>query len=96
MTVEPPKFPDLMIELYDAAHRWKSIGLVLGLSLSSIDRTSADYYRVHDCMEEMLREWKNKESSTYTWQTIVEALRSVKELRLARDIEQKYILKRNN
>ena len=64
---------------------------MLRLNGSSIDRISADNYRVRDCMRAMLSEWLNREISP-TWQTIVEALRSgpVKELRLARDIEQKY------
>ena len=67
---------------------------MLRLSGCSIDRISADNYNVRDCMREMLSEWQKSDSSTYTWQTIVEALRSrvVSEQRLAMDIEQKYIL----
>ena len=100
MTVEPAKFADLLNELLDVAHKWRIIGLMLGLSHGSIARIEKDNDTVHHRMIEMLGDWKNRESSTYTWQTIVEALKSkaVNEQYLARHIEQKYIilLKRNN
>ena len=56
---------------------WKVFGDQLKLSDDVIKTIEAEYQtRVKDCCREVFVEWKKRQTSPYTWATIIKALQS--------------------
>ena len=79
------------------AAKWKDVGIQLGLSSGTLDSIqNQNAGKANACQEsfrEVLSEWKAKQPKPYTWQTMIDALRSnaVAEVRLAEELDLKYL-----
>lgn len=77
--------------LYGVQHKWKPIGLALGLKSTDISHiedihTHRNYSR---CLQAVLTLWLNDQDLKPTWWSLIAALRTVDLEGTARDIEQK-------
>ena len=86
-----PKLKELVDDLHDAAAKWKAIGVQLELPMAELK--IIDMENRGDCnaaLNAMLDGWM-RQLNNVTWEAVVEALKSksVGEVALARDIEQR-------
>ena len=91
MSDSEPKLKELVDDLHDAASKWRAIGVQLELPMSTLK--AIDYQNRGNCnqaLQDMLNEWV-QQLNNVTWAAVVEALKSksVGEVALARDIEQR-------
>ena len=85
-----PELSDLMNEVAAVIpDKWQQVGIVLNMS----DGDLASFVQLDSqkCFISVFTTWKNKQTSPYTWQTVVKALQSptVGENKLAKDINSK-------
>ena len=88
---KPPKFKDLVDELFGVKKKWYSIGLQLNISdgtLDSIDAECKDNHTV--ALRRMLQEWRKQEETS--WAAVVKVLQSqsVGEYTLAKNLKGRY------
>ncbi|CAI8017422.1 Probable serine/threonine-protein kinase kinX, partial [Geodia barretti] len=88
---KPPKFKDLVEELFGVKKKWYSIGLQLNISdgtLDSIDAECKDNHTV--ALRRMLQEWRKQEETS--WAAVVKVLQSqsVGEYTLAKNLKGRY------
>ena len=83
----------LMEELNNISVKWNNIGLQLGVSVGALNAIKKDCNSTSDCLRETLTTWLKTRPSP-KWSNMVDALRSktVGEMNLAADLEQKYHL----
>ena len=70
-----PELSDLMNEVAAVIpDKWQQVGIVLNMS----DGDLASFVQLdsHKCFISVFTTWKNKQTSPYTWQTVVKALQS--------------------
>ena len=71
--------------------KWREVGIGLGLDTTDIKRIEADIptHKSTPCYVDVFYTWKNKSTKTYTWDTLLKALRtpSVDASKLASTIE---------
>ena len=86
----------LMEELSNISVKWNDIGLQLGVSIGTLNAIKKDCNSTSDCLRETLTTWL-KTCPSPTWNNMVDALRSktVGEMNLAADLEQKYHLRQD-
>ena len=77
-------------DVHDAADKWHSIGIQLGLHESDLKSIESDYPRQNDRLREMICKWLQNKAAT--WEKMVIALKSrtVGEAYLAEQLEAKY------
>lgn len=82
---------DLQEALFDIRANWNSIGLMLKISVGTLESIRYQYSSPADQLRETLKEWLRKDERQ-SWEVIVGILRSnsVGEPKLARDIEARY------
>ena len=82
----------LLEELNNISAKWNNLGLQLGVSVGTLNAIKKDCNSTSDCLRETLTAWLKTCPSSPTWKNIVDALRcrTVGEVRLAADLEQKY------
>ena len=80
-------------ELFQVRAKWRRLGLELDLTPGTLDSIELRHSDPADQLERVLLEWFKKGSAT--WRQLVEALWStpVGEVKLARDLEEKYCQK---
>ena len=78
---------DLFNEL-STVSQWYLLGIFLGLHPSTLDLINADYKTARECCMQMLIEWQNR--VTPTWSAVVMALVGIGRERLASDLAAKY------
>ena len=77
--------------------KWRSVGIQLGLSLSTLDSIQSNNAGKPDAslhsFEQVFSTWEKQGPSPYTWNTIIEALRSpaVGEFALADELEHNHM-----
>ena len=78
-------------EIFDVRAKCYDIGIVLKLSMGTLDSIMKQYSNPSDQLREVVKAWL-RTATQRTWQTLAEALKSrmVGEQRLASDIETKY------
>ena len=78
--------------LFDAAIKWRNIGLQLGLSNTDLSRIGANYRLQQECLRETLTLWLRGIKPVPTWMNLVDALKNhtVKEYQLAKFVKEKY------
>ena len=83
-----------MEELADVRAKWYNIGLGLGLGVGTLNCIKIEHSNTSDCLRETLMIWMKSYPPPPTWSKVVDALRTktVGEVRLAADLEQKYCL----
>ena len=83
----------LMEELNNIRSKWYEIGLQLEVSVGTLNAIKKDYHTTSDCLRETLTTWL-KTFSSPAWSTMVDVLKSrtVGEVNLAVELEQKYCL----
>ena len=83
-----------MEELADVRAKWYNIGLGLGLGVGTLNSIKIEHSDTSDCLRETLMIWMKSYPPPLTWSKVVDALRTktVGEVRLAADLEQKYCL----
>ena len=83
----------LMEELNNISAKWNNLGLQLGVSIGRLNAIQKDCHTTSDCLRETLTIWL-KTFSSPSWSAIVDALKSrtVGEVNLAVELEQKYCL----
>ena len=81
-----------MEELADVRAKWYNIGLGLGLGVGTLNCIKIEHSDTSDCLRETLMIWMKSYPPPPTWSKVVDALRTktVGEVRLAADLEQKY------
>ena len=85
-----PELSDLMNEVAAVIpNKWQQVGIVL--NVSDGDLSCFVQLDSQKCFISVFTTWRNKETSPYTWQTVVKALQSptVGENKLAKDINSK-------
>ena len=82
----------LVEELNNINTKWNNLGLQLGVSVGTMNSIKKDCNGTSDCLRETLTIWLKTCPSPPSWNNIVDALRcrTVGEVRLAADLEQKY------
>lgn len=60
-------------ELISSADEWVGIGILLGVSMSTIDRIRSENRKVRDCLLQMLSE-REKQDTPPTWDDIANAV----------------------
>ena len=83
---------NIMEELADVRAKWYNIGLGLGLGVGTLNCIKIEHGDTSDCLRETLMIWMKSYPPPPTWSKVVDALRTktVGEVRLAADLEQKY------
>ena len=60
--------------------KWRGVGIQLGLSTSTLDNIQSETTGKPDCnylsFEKVFTEWERLGSESYTWNTIIEVLRT--------------------
>ena len=79
----------VMKELYKARANWNNIGVLLGVSVGTLDAIKKQYSDPSNCLRETLTAWL-KSSTPNKWTNVVHALNVVGEAKLATDLERKY------
>ena len=86
----PPKLEELManVKITD----WFRFGLELKIDARTLHEIERDpsLQRITDKRKEVFRLWLNEGEEEPSWRTVVKALRTIKENKLARDIEKKF------
>ena len=78
---ERPKLRDTFKELLPLATNWKTIGTLLDIKKSILNKIKADEDAVHDCLQEMLSEWLKQIDPPPTWAALADAVEIVDELK---------------
>ena len=66
---------EVQTSLWEARHRWKQIGLAIGISITTLEAiTQTKFHDVDKCFKSMLSIWLNSDSPC--WKTMAEALQS--------------------
>ena len=60
---------------------WKTIGTLLEIKKSILDKIRADEDGVRDCLQEMLSEWLKQVDPPPTWAALADAVETVDELK---------------
>ena len=83
----------LLEELLDVRTNWYHLGLLLKLSIGTLDRIRRDFSDSRDQLLEMLKAWLSP-NYVHSWKTLLNALRSrtVGASQLADHLEIKYCL----
>ena len=76
-----PKLKDTLKELLPLAMDWKTIGTLLEIKKSILDKIRADEDGVRDCLQEMLSEWLKQVDPPPTWAALADAVETVDELK---------------
>ena len=79
-------------ELLPIAHKWKKLGIQLGVSYGSLEKIEVIYpYGNERLLREVLQEWMKSDPNP-SWQFLIEVLRSpsVNERRLANELERRF------
>ena len=76
-----------MNELQDIIH-WIPFGLQLGIKMPKLESIKADCPSLAECRIQMLNEWKN--NVTPTWSAVVQTLAETGMRKLASDLAQKH------
>ena len=79
-------------ELFDVRNNSRTLGLVLGLEMSTVDAIHVEYRRLTGQLLQVIAEFLRQKKPRPTWRVIVKALRSplIEEHLLAGKIEAKY------
>ena len=91
-----PKLVDLMNKVAaKIPTKWNSVGLELGLEAADLKRIAVEVYTrdCTTCYTAVFDIWRSRNTSPYTWETIISALQSplVDEPRLAEDIKSELV-----
>lgn len=96
MSIEPPVQITDFASVYGnlsrgAVHRWKQIGLQLGLESYELDAISADFKDdPEENMSKVFELWK-QQSLNQTWNDLITAIKSTNlNLKLPKDLKTKY------
>ena len=89
LATKPPKMRDLLEQVASKAKdKWKLMGFALNLKQDQLNTISQNCMDSVLCYSEVFSAWEKTQPASFTWTTIVEALKSpiVGENNLARDI----------
>ena len=90
MSLGTPTIQSLSSELR-SVFKWHQLGITLGLKLSQLDQIEEEaHFDVERRRVKVLDTWM-RNTPRPTWKLIVDALKEMGEMYLARNIEQKYI-----
>jgi hypothetical protein len=69
-------------------HQWKNMAVQLELSEGDIKSIQGDENKISDCFNAVMERWKQSLTKPFTWETLINALRSpsVNEIRLANEL----------
>ncbi len=82
---------DLVKELYQVAHKWEHIGVLLDIEIEKLDAIkTAENNMAQSCLREMLKIWMKRISPPPSWEPIAEALDRVDEQPLAEHLRNIY------
>lgn len=83
-------------EHYYEETRWRELCLSLGLYVTTVDKTEADYHGlgVNRCLQDCLGHWLSQADDVNkrggpTWHSLITALRSIQETATANGIDKK-------
>lgn len=81
-------------EVVPYTNKWMNIGISLEVSLTDVERINVDFQTEETRLVQIFDKWNRKLFPPFTWNTIVEVLKSptVGELSLADKIQRKYIV----
>lgn len=87
----PEKLGLVIEELFEVSIKWYTMGLMLGLSYSTLDNIK-HVHEEQDCFREMLKAWFRRDQSC-TWQALVSALQAsaIGEHGIANKLEKKFL-----
>ena len=89
-----PELKDLLNALqHEVAWKWKRLGVFLEISSGRLDNIERKHYDPQDCLQEMLQVWLKQVHPPPTWASIINALESLGEQRLAKEVTEKYAVK---
>ena len=91
-----PKLSDLMNDVAAklSAREWKAFAVQLGLKYECIRKIQNENTgNTPNMFMEVFHEWSIQRTTPYTWETVINALSSpsLKEIRLAKTLSEKYI-----
>ena len=69
-----PELKDVFKKLLPLAIHWKTIGTLLGVSKTILNRIKSDEEGVNDRLQEMLSEWLKQIDLTSTWSALADAV----------------------
>ena len=81
----------LLEELRDVHTKWYLLGLLLKVTIGTLDRIIVRFSDPKCQLQEMLKTWLTT-SDNPSWKTVTDALRSMGASQLADDLERKYCL----
>ena len=73
--------------MWEAAHKWRDLGVSLGLEYNNIDVIAANYHRHDDRCRAVLERWLETTPDA-SWNQLIRALRSVELDSLANELEK--------
>ena len=85
-----PNLQQLVDELQPIQATWKQFGLFLGISNDELEAINQDEKKVGDKLYALCYKWPQMKPHS-TWKDIVKALKKIKRLDLAENLEEKYI-----
>ena len=94
---EVPSMEDIALIVQQVAHKWRLVGLQLGVDSAELDQIASECGSdSSQCCSKLFRKWAAGEvtvSCPFTWKGVIEALDSslVRESLMARNLESTYL-----
>ena len=93
---EVPSDEDIALISQRVAHKWRLVGVQLGVDPVELDQIASECGSDQSCCYELFRKWSAREitaSCPFTWKGVIETLDSefVRESSLARTLESTYL-----
>lgn len=73
-----PKDIQIVLDrIWSARHKWKRIGIALGIDVTTLEVIRMDNRRTDDCFMEMLTIWLRSNDPVPCWKSLTQTLRSI-------------------
>lgn len=82
-----PEMCDLMTHVvYEAPIKWRQVGIQLRIKTATLNAFKAPNDDPTELYIQVFEQWEKEQKVPYTWTTIINALKAVKERKVANDI----------
>ena len=84
---EKPEMRDLMTHIaYEAPTKWRQVGLQLRIPIATLNAFKTQNDDPDELYIQVFEQWEREQKVPYTWRTMINALKAVKECRVTNDI----------
>ena len=92
-TLEKIDIPELLDLIGEKSHLWEMLAMRLFSDVDFIKRIKQDYDTADSRLFQVIGYWKNHDNPPFTWATVENEFRKLKQCSLANTIQRKYLTK---